>query len=110
MGAIVLTGDFNAARSSSRVKELEKRLVRAFTGKAIGGIDHVFTNCGEGSSGRILGKGEGLFPSSATTVLCSQVRLHCYCRSRCWHVPGWSCFWRVQNASQVETVSVRPKK
>jgi len=61
--AIVLTGDFNAARSSSRVKELEKRLVRAFTGKAIGGIDHVFTNCGEGSSGRILGKGDGDYKS-----------------------------------------------
>jgi hypothetical protein len=57
--AIVLVGDFNAGRGSSRFKELEKRLVRAFSGNAIGGIDHVFTNCGERSSGSILGGGDG---------------------------------------------------
>jgi endonuclease/exonuclease/phosphatase family metal-dependent hydrolase len=61
--AIVITGDFNAAGGSSRVQELEKRLVRAFSGRAIGGIDHVFTNCGEGSSGSILGGGDGHFKS-----------------------------------------------
>jgi len=57
--AVIIVGDFNAARGSSRFQELEKRLVRAFSGTAIGGIDHVYTNCGEGSSGRILGGGDG---------------------------------------------------
>merc|ERR1711957_930322 len=43
--AIVLSGDFNAVASSSRIQELSRRLNRVFTGHAIGGIDHIFTNC-----------------------------------------------------------------
>merc|ERR1712194_564781 len=39
--AIILTGDFNAKTSSTRVQEFQRRLHRIFTGHAIGGIDHI---------------------------------------------------------------------
>jgi len=66
--AIILTGDFNAMASSSRIRELSRRLNRIFTGHAIGGIDHIFTNCGEGARGRILGKGDGEYGSDHDAI------------------------------------------
>jgi len=66
--AIVLSGDFNAVASSSRIQELSRRLNRVFTGHAIGGIDHIFTNCGEGASGHILGKGDGEYGSDHDAI------------------------------------------
>jgi len=66
--AIILSGDFNAMASSSRIRELQRRLNRIFTGHAIGGIDHVFTNCGDGASGRILGKGDGEYGSDHDAI------------------------------------------
>jgi len=44
---VVLAGDFNAHTNSPTVNELEKRMFRSFTGSALGGIDHFFSNCGE---------------------------------------------------------------
>merc|ERR1719157_208899 len=66
--AIILSGDFNAVASSSRIQELSRRLNRVFTGHAIGGIDHIFTNCGEGASGHILGKGDGEYGSDHDAI------------------------------------------
>jgi len=66
--AIILTGDFNARTSSTRIQELQRRLNRVFTGHAIGGIDHIFTNCGEHASGHILGKGDGEFRSDHDAI------------------------------------------
>merc|ERR1712048_682991 len=43
---IVLTGDFNANGHSHTVWSLERYMHRIFTGSAIGGIDHFFSNCG----------------------------------------------------------------
>lgn len=59
--AIILTGDFNARRTSTRIRELSKRLNRALSGwgPPMFGIDHVFTNCGDNVKGKILGKGDG---------------------------------------------------
>merc|ERR1711862_371531 len=56
---VTMGGDFNAANRSSEIKELDKHLVRAFTGTAIGGIDHFYTNCGisKVKSARKLGRG-----------------------------------------------------
>jgi len=55
--AIVLLGDFNAQPSSSRIKELDARLHRVFSGTAIGGVDHIYSNCKAQASGTNLGAG-----------------------------------------------------
>merc|ERR1712151_60773 len=64
---IVLVGDFNAALGSSRINELERRLSRVHSGHFLGGIDHVFSNCGAKGSGLTLGK--GMVPTRAITML-----------------------------------------
>jgi len=66
--AIILVGDFNAQRGSSRIQELERRLTRVFSGDCMGGVDHVFTNCGDGARGEILGKGKGNHKSDHDAV------------------------------------------
>eukprot|EP00429_Kryptoperidinium_foliaceum_P096791 CAMPEP_0176236466 /NCGR_PEP_ID=MMETSP0121_2-20121125/27356_1 /TAXON_ID=160619 /ORGANISM="Kryptoperidinium foliaceum, Strain CCMP 1326" /LENGTH=357 /DNA_ID=CAMNT_0017575895 /DNA_START=1 /DNA_END=1074 /DNA_ORIENTATION=+ len=55
--AIILTGDFNAGRDSSRFKELANRLHHVYTGTAMGGIDHFFSNCAGRAAGHNLGNG-----------------------------------------------------
>eukprot|EP00419_Tripos_fusus_P009163 CAMPEP_0172658226 /NCGR_PEP_ID=MMETSP1074-20121228/2649_1 /TAXON_ID=2916 /ORGANISM="Ceratium fusus, Strain PA161109" /LENGTH=528 /DNA_ID=CAMNT_0013473491 /DNA_START=35 /DNA_END=1621 /DNA_ORIENTATION=- len=57
--AVVLVGDFNANTGSSTVQHLERRLNEVFTGTALGGIDHFFTNLGSSSaiSAENLGNG-----------------------------------------------------
>jgi hypothetical protein len=41
---VILVGDFNAEASSSRIKALDARLNRVFSGIAMGGVDHIFTS------------------------------------------------------------------
>lgn len=69
--AIILTGDFNARKRSSRVRELEKRMTRVISGwgPPLFGIDHVFTNCGQGATGKILGKGDGFHKSDHDAIM-----------------------------------------
>eukprot|EP00445_Apocalathium_hangoei_P093665 CAMPEP_0204248440 /NCGR_PEP_ID=MMETSP0361-20130328/99163_1 /ASSEMBLY_ACC=CAM_ASM_000343 /TAXON_ID=268821 /ORGANISM="Scrippsiella Hangoei, Strain SHTV-5" /LENGTH=395 /DNA_ID=CAMNT_0051221703 /DNA_START=51 /DNA_END=1237 /DNA_ORIENTATION=- len=58
--AIILTGDFNAEPSSSRIQELSKRLYKIYSGTSMGGVDHIFSNCGNwesGAQGNNLGTG-----------------------------------------------------
>mmetsp|Transcript_37911 Transcript_37911/g.107464 ORF Transcript_37911/g.107464 Transcript_37911/m.107464 type:complete len:466 (-) Transcript_37911:250-1647(-) len=58
--AIILTGDFNAEPSSSRIQELSKRLYKIYSGTSMGGVDHIFSNCGNwesGAQGNNLGMG-----------------------------------------------------
>jgi len=54
---IILVGDFNAESSCSRIRELDGRLTRVYSGTAMGGVDHIFTNCGQNVTARNLGKG-----------------------------------------------------
>jgi len=61
--AIVLVGDFNAEAHSSRIRELDTRFNRVFSGTEMGGVDHVFTNCAADAQGTNLGKGRGEFGS-----------------------------------------------
>lgn len=44
---IIMVGDFNANRESSTIQELDQKIHRVFTGTAIGGIDHIYSNCGD---------------------------------------------------------------
>lgn len=60
---IVLVGDFNADLRSSRIRELERRLTRVHSGHFLGGIDHIFSNCGERGAGQTLAKGDGAHKS-----------------------------------------------
>jgi len=57
--AIIFTGDFNAGVHTSEIKTLDKHIHRIFTGTAIGGIDHIYSNCGGSkvASARKLGTG-----------------------------------------------------
>lgn len=57
--AVVLVGDFNADAASPTVRHLGRRLNQVFTGTALGGIDHFFTNLGGSSviSKQNLGNG-----------------------------------------------------
>mmetsp|Transcript_70048 Transcript_70048/g.200752 ORF Transcript_70048/g.200752 Transcript_70048/m.200752 type:complete len:351 (-) Transcript_70048:411-1463(-) len=61
--AIILTGDFNAEPSSSRIEELNKRLNKVYSGTSMGGVDHIFSNCAQDAQGQNLGKGVGQFGS-----------------------------------------------
>merc|ERR1711862_627796 len=56
---VIMGGDFNSNARSSEVRELDKHLVRVFTGTAIGGIDHFYSNCGMAKvrGARKLGRG-----------------------------------------------------
>jgi endonuclease/exonuclease/phosphatase family metal-dependent hydrolase len=56
---IILLGDFNARPQSSRIQEMNRRLYRVYSGTAIGGVDHVYSNCPDHASGHNLGKGDG---------------------------------------------------
>merc|ERR1712203_39246 len=60
---IILVGDFNAALGSSRVQELERRLTKVHSGRIFGGVDHIFSNCGNRGTGQTLGKGDGFHKS-----------------------------------------------
>merc|ERR1711982_320063 len=57
--AIIFTGDFNAGVHTSEIKTLDKHIHRIFTGTAIGGIDHIYSNCEKSKmvSARKLGTG-----------------------------------------------------
>jgi len=44
---IVFVGDFNSDASTEEVKELESRLHRVYTGTSFGGVDHIFSSCGD---------------------------------------------------------------
>jgi len=44
---IVLVGDFNAQESSSRIQALNKFMNKVYSGRSMGGVDHIFNNCGE---------------------------------------------------------------
>jgi len=44
--AIVMVGDFNSARRSSEIRTLDQYMFRIFSGTVIGGIDHIYSNCG----------------------------------------------------------------
>merc|ERR1712187_482002 len=56
---IMLVGDFNAALGSSRVQEMERRLTKVHSGRIYGGVDHIFSNCGDRGKGQTLGNGDG---------------------------------------------------
>lgn len=60
---VILVGDFNAALGSSRIREMEKRLDRVHSGHIFGGVDHIFSNCGERGTGKTLDKGAGYYKS-----------------------------------------------
>lgn len=60
---VILVGDFNADAESSRIRELDRRLTRVFSGREMGGVDHIYSNCGHVGVGRNLGKGVGEFGS-----------------------------------------------
>merc|ERR1711920_264649 len=60
---IILVGDFNAALGSSRVQEMERRLTKVHSGRIFGGVDHIFSNCGDRGTGQTLGKGDGFYKS-----------------------------------------------
>eukprot|EP00443_Scrippsiella_acuminata_P077311 CAMPEP_0115531090 /NCGR_PEP_ID=MMETSP0271-20121206/84848_1 /TAXON_ID=71861 /ORGANISM="Scrippsiella trochoidea, Strain CCMP3099" /LENGTH=394 /DNA_ID=CAMNT_0002963273 /DNA_START=8 /DNA_END=1192 /DNA_ORIENTATION=+ len=47
--AVVLTGDFNSDTRSVTIRQLQEHLKPAFRGTAYGGVDHIFSNLGEGS-------------------------------------------------------------
>jgi len=66
--AIILVGDFNARFSSSRIQELIKRLIRVHSGTSMGGVDHIFSNCGQGARGETLGKGDGRYKSDHDAI------------------------------------------
>jgi len=53
---IVAVGDFNAQPHSSRIQAMDGYLNRVFTGGAMGGVDHVFSNCAASSTAN-LGSG-----------------------------------------------------
>merc|ERR1711994_979060 len=60
---IILVGDFNAALGSSRIREMERRLTKVHSGRIFGGVDHIFSNCGDRGQGQTLGKGDGYYKS-----------------------------------------------
>jgi len=43
--AIVVVGDFNAGETTGVVSTLQERLHKVYTGKAFGGVDHIFSSC-----------------------------------------------------------------
>jgi len=43
--ALFLVGDFNADLNTGTLKQLDSRFHRIFSGKAFGGIDHIFSSC-----------------------------------------------------------------
>mmetsp|Transcript_68787 Transcript_68787/g.222251 ORF Transcript_68787/g.222251 Transcript_68787/m.222251 type:complete len:370 (+) Transcript_68787:77-1186(+) len=43
---LVLMGDFNAPLNNLEVQELQARLHLLYSGQVMGGIDHIFSNCG----------------------------------------------------------------
>uniref|UniRef100_A0A7S2JVN7 Endonuclease/exonuclease/phosphatase domain-containing protein n=1 Tax=Zooxanthella nutricula TaxID=1333877 RepID=A0A7S2JVN7_9DINO len=45
---VVLVGDFNADASTLTVQEVGQRLHKLYTGSSFGGVDHIFSSCGEG--------------------------------------------------------------
>merc|ERR1719253_1390924 len=55
--AIVLVGDFNAGLNTPVVNTLQARLHRVFSGRSFGGVDHIFSSCGNVVSTRNLGSG-----------------------------------------------------
>ena len=57
--AIVVVGDFNAGETTGVVSTLQERLHKVYTGKAFGGVDHIFSSCGPNSvvETRNLGSG-----------------------------------------------------
>mmetsp|Transcript_20111 Transcript_20111/g.43837 ORF Transcript_20111/g.43837 Transcript_20111/m.43837 type:complete len:350 (+) Transcript_20111:158-1207(+) len=59
---IILTGDFNAEPSSTRIEELSSRMHKVYSGTKFGGVDHIFSNC-EGAVGANLGPGRGFWGS-----------------------------------------------
>lgn len=42
---IILVGDFNAQSYSSRIQAMDKHLRRVYSGSAMGGVDHIYSNC-----------------------------------------------------------------
>jgi len=44
---IFLLGDFNAKVTSETIRELDDRLHHVHSGWAFGGVDHIFSNCGD---------------------------------------------------------------
>uniref|UniRef100_A0A7S4RNR7 Endonuclease/exonuclease/phosphatase domain-containing protein n=1 Tax=Alexandrium monilatum TaxID=311494 RepID=A0A7S4RNR7_9DINO len=53
---IIVVGDFNAEAHSSRIRALDGYLNRVFSGSALGGVDHILSNCAASSTAN-LGKG-----------------------------------------------------
>merc|ERR1712151_738421 len=47
---VILVGDFNAQHHSSRIQTLSKHMNKVFSGTSHGGVDHIFSNCGEDSA------------------------------------------------------------
>lgn len=44
---IIMVGDFNANAHTSAIQALDAKMHRVFSGVAIGGIDHIYSNCGD---------------------------------------------------------------
>eukprot|EP00929_Paragymnodinium_shiwhaense_P055891 TRINITY_DN2797_c0_g1_i2.p1 TRINITY_DN2797_c0_g1~~TRINITY_DN2797_c0_g1_i2.p1 ORF type:complete len:842 (-),score=117.31 TRINITY_DN2797_c0_g1_i2:414-2939(-) len=57
--AVFLVGDFNAQKQASRIKALDAHIHRIFTGSAIGGVDHIYSNCGDSHVVRTQNLGSG---------------------------------------------------
>jgi len=53
---IIVVGDFNAEADSSRIQTLDGYLNRVFSGRSMGGVDHVLSNCAASGTAN-LGKG-----------------------------------------------------
>jgi len=67
--AIILVGDFNARWGSTRITELNRRLHHVYSGTAMRGIDHVYSNCPLGAEGRNLGSGGSDHDALSVTFL-----------------------------------------
>lgn len=54
---IILVGDFNARKYSSRIQELDQRLNRVLSGRSMGGVDHIYSSTCGAVSTKNLGSG-----------------------------------------------------
>mmetsp|Transcript_69630 Transcript_69630/g.112230 ORF Transcript_69630/g.112230 Transcript_69630/m.112230 type:complete len:462 (+) Transcript_69630:73-1458(+) len=56
---IVVVGDFNAGPDSDTVKALQRKMNLIVTGRKLGAVDHIFSNCGGASVKKVRNLGDG---------------------------------------------------
>jgi len=65
---VFLVGDFNAQPHSTRIKALDKFMNRVYTGSSHGGVDHIFSNCGDSQVTKTENLGSGGSDHDAITT------------------------------------------